>query len=44
MRLAGLSDVVLEDLSDGTAERLGVGYAAVREANPKIIYGSIAVA
>ena len=41
MRLARLSDVVLENLSDGTAERLGVGYAAVREANPKIIYGSI---
>jgi len=42
MRLARVSDVVIENMSDGTAERLGVGYEAVRTANPRIVYGSIA--
>jgi crotonobetainyl-CoA:carnitine CoA-transferase CaiB-like acyl-CoA transferase len=41
MRLARQSDVVVENMSDGTAERLGVGYEAVRQANPEIIYASI---
>lgn len=35
------ADVVVENFSSGTADRLGVGYAAVRAANPGIIYCSI---
>jgi crotonobetainyl-CoA:carnitine CoA-transferase CaiB-like acyl-CoA transferase len=34
-------DVVVENFSAGTAERLGVGYEAARAANPTIIYCSI---
>lgn len=41
MRLAKQADVVLENMSEGTAARLGVGYAQVRAANPAIVYGSI---
>ena len=41
MRLARMSDVVVENMSDGTVERLGVGYESVRQANPEIIYASI---
>lgn len=41
MRLAAKSDVVVENLSEGTADRLGVGYDAVRAVNPGIVYGSI---
>lgn len=40
-RLARRADVVVENLSEGTATRLGVGYDALREANPRIIYCSI---
>lgn len=35
------ADIVVENFSAGTAERLGVGFAAAREANPAIIYCSI---
>ena len=35
------ADVVVENFSDGTADRLNVGYAMARKANPKIIYCSI---
>jgi crotonobetainyl-CoA:carnitine CoA-transferase CaiB-like acyl-CoA transferase len=35
------ADVVVENFSSGTADRLGVGYAAARAANPAIIYCSI---
>lgn len=41
MRLVKTADVVAENMSEGTAERLGVGYEAVRSANPRIIYASI---
>jgi formyl-CoA transferase len=41
MRLAQQSDVVVENMSEGTAARLGVGYEAVRAANDKIVYASI---
>jgi crotonobetainyl-CoA:carnitine CoA-transferase CaiB-like acyl-CoA transferase len=41
MRLAGQADVVIENMSEGTAARLGVAYEDVRRANPKIIYASI---
>ncbi len=35
------ADVVVENFSSGTAERLGVGYAVARSANPSIVYCSI---
>lgn len=35
------ADVVVENFSRGTLERLGVGYAYAREINPRIIYCSI---
>lgn len=35
------SDVVAENFSRGTLERLGVGYTYAREINPRIIYCSI---
>ncbi|EER58373.1 L-carnitine dehydratase/bile acid-inducible protein F [Acidovorax delafieldii 2AN] len=41
LQLARESDVVLENLSEGAAARLGVGYEAVSAANPRIVYGSI---
>ena len=41
MRLVKLSDVMVENLSDGAAARLGVGYDVVRAANKKIVYASI---
>lgn len=41
LQLAAKSDIVVENLSEGTADRLGVGYEAVRAVNPAIVYGSI---
>ena len=35
------SDIVVENFSRGTLDRLGVGYAFAREVNPKVIYCSI---
>jgi formyl-CoA transferase len=35
------ADVVVENFSTGTADRLGVGYADARERNPAIVYCSI---
>lgn len=35
------SDIVVENFTSGTAERLGVGYADARAANPSIIYCSL---
>lgn len=35
------ADVVFENLSDGTVERLGVDYATLRKINPRIVYGSV---
>lgn len=39
--LVASADVVVENFSAGTADRLGVGYAAARAANPSIVYCSI---
>jgi CoA:oxalate CoA-transferase len=39
--LARNADIVVENFSRGTLERLGVGYAYAREINPRIIYCSI---
>lgn len=35
------SDVVMENFSPGTMERLGLGYEVLKEINPKIIYACI---
>lgn len=40
-RLARHCDVVVESFRPGVADRLGIGYAALREVNPKLIYCSI---
>ncbi len=41
LRLGRRADVVVESFRPGTADRLGVGYSAFREANASIIYCSI---
>lgn len=40
LRLAERSDVFVQSWTPGTIERLGLGYEAVRERNPSIIYAS----
>ena len=39
--LARRADVVIENFLPGVAERLGLGYPAVREANPAVVYASV---
>ncbi len=39
--LARGSDIVVESFAPGTADRLGIGYGALRELNPPLIYCSI---
>jgi formyl-CoA transferase len=39
--LAARADVLVENFVPGVAERLGVGYAAVRAENPGIVYASV---
>jgi crotonobetainyl-CoA:carnitine CoA-transferase CaiB-like acyl-CoA transferase len=39
--LARRADVLVENFLPGVAERLGLGYAAVRAVNPSIVYASI---
>jgi glutaryl-CoA transferase len=41
LRLAARSDVVMQSFTPGTAERLGVGYDAVRAVNPEVVYYSL---
>ncbi len=41
LKLAEISDVVVENFRPGVAERLGIGYEDVRRVNPKIVYASI---
>jgi len=40
LALAAHSDVVVESFRPGVADRLGIGYPAVKQANPAIIYCS----
>jgi alpha-methylacyl-CoA racemase len=40
LELARSADVVIESFRPGVVDRLGIGYAAVREVNPRIIYCS----
>jgi alpha-methylacyl-CoA racemase len=41
LRLAEDADVVLESFRPGVLDRLGCGYAALRERNPRIVYCAI---
>ena len=40
-RLVKISDVVVENFRPGVMDRLGIGYEALREVNPGIVYASI---
>ncbi len=40
-RLVGECDIVAENLGPGVMERLGLGWEAVRELNPRAIYASV---
>jgi CoA:oxalate CoA-transferase len=40
-RLLGQADIVVENFSAGTLDRLGIGYPFARSANPRVIYCSI---
>jgi crotonobetainyl-CoA:carnitine CoA-transferase CaiB-like acyl-CoA transferase len=40
-RLAGDADVVVENFRAGVMERLGVGYDALRDESPRLVYASI---
>jgi crotonobetainyl-CoA:carnitine CoA-transferase CaiB-like acyl-CoA transferase len=41
LKLAATADVVLEQFRPGVVDRLGVGYDAVKEINPRIVYCSL---
>lgn len=41
LKLASRADCVLEQFRPGVVDRLGIGYAAVSEINPRIIYCSL---
>lgn len=41
LRLAETADVVLENFTPGTLSSLGVGYEAVRQRNPDVVYCSV---
>lgn len=41
LRMVQHADVVVDNFSAGVAERLGVGYTALKEANPRIVYCSL---
>jgi crotonobetainyl-CoA:carnitine CoA-transferase CaiB-like acyl-CoA transferase len=39
-KLVAEADVIVENMSPGTADRLGIGYAEVKARNPEIVYTS----
>ena len=41
LRLAEQSDVVVENFRPGVADRIGLGYAALSAANPRLVYSAI---
>ena len=41
VELAGLADVVVESFRPGVMDRLGVGYEALAEVNPRLVYAAI---
>lgn len=40
-RLASKSDVIVESFGPGVADRLGIGWEAMRAVNPRLVYASI---
>lgn len=40
-RLVAGADIVIENFRAGVMERLGLGYEALREINPRLVYGAI---
>ncbi|MBU2648619.1 CoA transferase [bacterium] len=40
LKLAEMSDVVIENFSPGTVDAWGIGYRQIREINPRVIYAS----
>jgi CoA:oxalate CoA-transferase len=40
LAMVGKSDVLVENFSPGAMDRLGVGYDALRQVNPRLVYGS----
>lgn len=40
-QLAKHADIIVQNFRVGTVERLGIGYDAIREINPRVIYGYI---
>lgn len=41
LRLAATADVIFESFRPGVVDRLGIGYAAIRAINPRVVYCSI---
>jgi alpha-methylacyl-CoA racemase len=41
MRLAENADIILEGFRPGVTDRLGIGYEAVSQRNPAVVYGSL---
>lgn len=39
--LASTADAIVESFRPGVAERLGIGYEAVRDVNPRIVYAAV---
>ncbi|MCW5772872.1 MAG: CoA transferase [Rhodospirillaceae bacterium] len=40
-KLAAKSDVLIENFRPGVADRLGIGYSALAEINPRLVYASV---
>jgi CoA:oxalate CoA-transferase len=40
LRLAEKTDVVMENFTPGTMDRLGIGYETIKERNPRVIYSA----
>ncbi len=40
-RIVSRSDILIESLSPGTAERLGIGYSSLKNVNPSLTYCSV---